>query len=219
MQRMTLRLALTSLLACGAFAIGCGDGGGGTVITPDAPSDDVAADASTDAAGDSDAVTPPTDNPPPDDVPQVDAPADVTPMDVPDDTPPADVTPPVDVPPADVPPVDVPPVDVPPADVPPVDVPPVDVPPMDVPPVDVPPADVPPADVPPADVPPVDVPPVDAGVNGHRATSLVGAGGVMRSPSYRMVSTLGQSTIHQTVMRSTGFRLRGGVVGASGGSR
>ena len=192
MQRMTLRLALTSLLACGAFAIGCGDGGSGTVITPDAPSDDVAADASTDATGDGADATPPTDNPTPDDVPQVDAPADVTPpMDVPGDTTPDDAA------------VDVPPVDVPITDVPPVDVPPVDVPPVDV----------------PADIPPVDVPPVDAGVNGHRATSLVGAGGVMRSPSYRMVSTLGQSTIHQTVMRSTGFRLRGGVVGASGGSR
>lgn len=60
----------------------------------------------------------------------------------------------------------------------------------------------------------------DAGaLRGHPATAFVAAGSVMSSPSYRMVSTLGQSTIHQTVMRSTGYRLRGGLVGATAGSR
>ena len=186
MQRMTLRLALTSLLACGALSLGCGDSGGGTVIPPDAESDaatDASVDAAPDAAPDAvDDTTPTPDNPPPvdapEDVPTVDAPEDTTAMDVPVDMAPVDV--PVDVM------MDVP---------------------MDIP-VDMAPVDV-----------PADMPPMDAGVSGHRATSLVGAGGVMRSPSYRMVSTLGQSTIHQTVMRSTGFRLNGGVVGASGGSR
>ena len=92
-------------------------------------------------------------------------------------------------------------------------------PPLDAP-VDVVAPDVAPPDVtPPVDVP-VDVAPVvDAGVRGRRGTGLVSSGEVMRSPSYRMVSTLGQSSIHQTVMRSTGFRLRGGLVGATGGSR
>lgn len=73
-------------------------------------------------------------------------------------------------------------------------------------------------DVTPVDAP-VDVAPVDAGVRGRRATALVSSGEVMRSPSYRMVSTLGQASIHQTVMRSTAFRLRGGLIGATGGSR
>jgi hypothetical protein len=72
--------------------------------------------------------------------------------------------------------------------------------------------------MPPVDVA-TDVGPVDAGVRGRRGTGLVSSGEVMRSPSYRMVSTLGQSSIHQTVMRSAGFRLRGGLVGATGGSR
>ncbi len=61
--------------------------------------------------------------------------------------------------------------------------------------------------------------PMGTELAGHRATALVSSGAVMRSPSYRMVSTLGQSSIHQTVMRSLGFRLRGGLVGATGGSR
>ncbi len=71
---------------------------------------------------------------------------------------------------------------------------------------------------PPVDVP-ADVMRVDAGVRGRRGAGLVSSGEVMRSPSYRMVSTLGQSSIHQTVMRSAGFRLRGGLIGATGGSR
>lgn len=202
MQRMTLRLALTSLMACGALALGCGDSGGGTVVTPDASETDASVDTAVDAAPDAAPDTAEDTTP---DTPQpVDAPDDTTTMDVPVDMAPVDV--PVDMAPIDVP-VDMAPVDVP------VDMgvdASVDAP-MDVP-VDMPP------DMPPVDVP-MDMPVVDAGVNGHPASSLVGAGGVMRSPSYRMVSTLGQSTIHQTVMRSTGFRLQGGVVGASGGSR
>jgi hypothetical protein len=70
-------------------------------------------------------------------------------------------------------------------------------------------------DVPP---PPPDVP-MMTGLPGRRGTALVSNGAVMRSPSFRMVSTLGQSSIHQTVMRSLSFRLRGGLVGATGGSR
>jgi hypothetical protein len=194
MQRMTLRLALTSLVACGALALGCGDGGGGTVITPDVPSGDATPDSAADAADDTTDATP-TDTPTPDDTPQADASTDAPSVDAtPDDA--ADVTSPSDAP---------------------SDTSPIDVPPADVPVMDVPPADVPPADVPPPDVTPMDAGPT--GVAGHRATSLVAAGGVMRSPSFRMISTLGQSTIHQTVMRSTGYRLRGGVVGASGGTR
>jgi len=61
--------------------------------------------------------------------------------------------------------------------------------------------------------------PMGTTLAGRRGTALVSNGAVMRSPSYRMVSTLGQSSIHQTVMRSLGFRLRGGLVGATGGSR
>ncbi|MDB4930754.1 MAG: hypothetical protein JWM10_3238 [Myxococcaceae bacterium] len=64
--------------------------------------------------------------------------------------------------------------------------------------------------------------PNDGGVargRGHTASSLVGAGALLTSPNYRMVSTLGQSSIHQSVLQSPGFRLRGGLVGASGGSR
>lgn len=55
------------------------------------------------------------------------------------------------------------------------------------------------------------------GVRAHRATALVSAGDVMTSTGFRMISTLGQSSIHQGTLQSTGFRLRGGLVGASGG--
>ncbi|MBI5512961.1 MAG: hypothetical protein HY909_04290 [Deltaproteobacteria bacterium] len=53
----------------------------------------------------------------------------------------------------------------------------------------------------------------------HRGGALVGAGGVMLSSRFRMVSTLGQSTVHVGTMRSAGFRLQGGLVGATGDRR
>lgn len=55
------------------------------------------------------------------------------------------------------------------------------------------------------------------GLQAHRGTAFVNAGGVMTSTGFRMISTLGQSTVHQGTLRSTGFRIRGGLVGATGG--
>jgi hypothetical protein len=62
----------------------------------------------------------------------------------------------------------------------------------------------------------------DAGpsrTRGHTATSLVSAGALLTSPNFRMVSTLGQPSMLRSVLQSPNFRLRGGLVGASGGSR
>jgi hypothetical protein len=72
-----------------------------------------------------------------------------------------------------------------------------------------------------------DAPPGDARDGGspgfalrpYRGGALVGAGGVMLSSRFRMVSTLGQSTVHVGTMRSAGFRLQGGLVGATGDRR
>lgn len=64
------------------------------------------------------------------------------------------------------------------------------------------------------------VPPADAGmtgVRGHAAASLVSTGHVLQSAGFRMVSTLGATSPQQGTMRSTGFRLVGGLVGATGG--
>lgn len=58
----------------------------------------------------------------------------------------------------------------------------------------------------------------DASVRAHRGTALVNAGGVMNSTRFRMLSTLGQSSVHQGAMRSTTFRLQGGLIGATGGT-
>ena len=224
-------LSITAVLWLGLVA-GCGDAqsvlaGGDSGLGADVQGDGTAPDdATSDAMSDASADSPEVADAPGDgagdagdasDASDAGDASDATP---PMDVPPADVT---DVPPVDVE-MDVPPVDVP-MDVPPVDVPPMDVTPMDIPPVDVP-MDVPPIDVM-MDVPPVDmgvpdVPPVDVGptvIRGHRATSVVSAGSVMTSRSYRMVSTLGQSSITQSVRQSTRFRLRGGLVGASGGTR
>ncbi len=55
------------------------------------------------------------------------------------------------------------------------------------------------------------------GTMGRTGTSLVSAGGVMNSRSFRMVSTLGQPSLHLGVLRSARFVLRGGLVGTIGG--
>jgi hypothetical protein len=55
-------------------------------------------------------------------------------------------------------------------------------------------------------------------INPHRGSELVNAGNVMRSPRNTMISTFGQSTQNQVTMTSPRARLRGGFVGATGGS-
>ncbi len=198
-SRTLASLTLIAMLA------GCGDDPPGTVIQPD---------ASGDAVGDG--TTPPDGQPPPDGAPMDDVPVpppDMTPP-PPDGAPPAETG--VDAS-TDAVDMDVP---APPPDAEtdvPVGMDMVTPPPdADGPDVVVPPDAAPDAE-PDAMVPP-DVP-VMTGIPGHRATALVANGAVMRSPSFKLVSTLGQSSIHQTVMRSLGFRLRGGLVGATGGSR
>ena len=185
-----MRAKTLATLTLMTLLVGCGDDPPGSVITPDA-SGETGADGNT-----PDGLPPP----PPDGTPP--PPPDGAPM---DDVPP----PPQDVPPGDAG-VDAVDMDVPPPPDGGDDVPIG----MDTPPP--PDADGPDAPAPDVIVMP-DVP--MTGLAGHRATALVSSGAVMRSPSYRMVSTLGQSSIHQTVMRSLGYRLRGGLVGATGGSR
>lgn len=51
---------------------------------------------------------------------------------------------------------------------------------------------------------------------GHEGSELVSAGEVCESPEYRLVYTLGQPTTNQQTMNSTGYRLQGGFVGATG---
>ena len=189
-----------------ALLTGCGDDPPGSVIQPD---------ASGDAVGDGN-VLPDGQPPPPDG-----APMDDVPTPPPDTTPPPDGAPPretgVDAGP-DAVDMDVPP---PPPDAgmdAPIGMdmaPPPDADGPDTP----PPPDAPPSDADGPDAPPPPDVPMMTGIAGHRGTALVANGAVMRSPSYKLVSTLGQSSIHQTVMRSLGFRLRGGLVGATGGSR
>ncbi len=202
-----MRAKTLATLTLMTLLVGCGDDPPGSVITPDA-SGETGADGNT-----PDGLPPP----PPDGTPP--PPPDGAPM---DDVPP----PPQDVPPGDAG-VDAVDMDVPPPPDGGMDVPiGMDTPPPpdadgpDVPGPDVivtPDADGP--DVPGPDVIVMPDVPMGTEIAGHRATALVSNGAVMRSPSYRMVSTLGQSSIHQTVMRSLGFRLRGGLVGATGGSR
>jgi hypothetical protein len=52
--------------------------------------------------------------------------------------------------------------------------------------------------------------------DGHEGTEFVNAGEVCESPGYRLVYTLGQPTTNQETMTSTGYRLQGGFVGATG---
>jgi hypothetical protein len=51
---------------------------------------------------------------------------------------------------------------------------------------------------------------------GPSATSFVNAGEVSKSPGYKLVWTLGQSTQNQSKMSSTNYRVQGGLVGANG---
>lgn len=48
------------------------------------------------------------------------------------------------------------------------------------------------------------------------AADMVSAGNTARSPSYRMVFTLGQPTQNQGKTTSPSYRLQGGLVGANG---
>lgn len=52
---------------------------------------------------------------------------------------------------------------------------------------------------------------------GHSGAELVSAGQVGRSASYEMVFTLGQPSPAQGTHGSPSYRLRGGIVGATGG--
>jgi hypothetical protein len=56
-------------------------------------------------------------------------------------------------------------------------------------------------------------------VRPHSATDIVSGGTVMKSPGFTMIGTLGQSSQHQGVTTSAGFKLRGGLVGATGSSK
>ncbi|WP_437970219.1 hypothetical protein WMF04_13340 [Sorangium sp. So ce260] len=51
---------------------------------------------------------------------------------------------------------------------------------------------------------------------GVAASDVVSAGKVVRSPSYRMVFTLGQPTQNQGKTTSPSYRMQGGLVGANG---
>ncbi|MGK3972462.1 hypothetical protein WMF38_12185 [Sorangium sp. So ce118] len=51
---------------------------------------------------------------------------------------------------------------------------------------------------------------------GVAASDVVSAGEVVRSPSYRMVFTLGQPTQNQGKTTSPSYRMQGGLVGANG---
>jgi hypothetical protein len=55
--------------------------------------------------------------------------------------------------------------------------------------------------------------PVDQGV---QATAFVSAGGVAKSPNFRMAFTLGQSTQNQGRTKSGSFAMQGGLIGATG---
>lgn len=52
--------------------------------------------------------------------------------------------------------------------------------------------------------------------HGPAAQDIVSSGEVSKSPSYKLVWTLGQSTQNQSKMSSAGYRLQGGLVGANG---
>lgn len=51
---------------------------------------------------------------------------------------------------------------------------------------------------------------------GPPGNALVSAGDRVSSPSYTLVFTMGQSTINQTKMTSSSYRLQGGLIGATG---
>jgi hypothetical protein len=54
------------------------------------------------------------------------------------------------------------------------------------------------------------------GPHGPQASQLVNSGDVVKSPSYKMVFTLGQPTQNQTKTTSPSYRMQGGLVGANG---
>ncbi|MDC0744349.1 hypothetical protein [Polyangium mundeleinium] len=57
------------------------------------------------------------------------------------------------------------------------------------------------------------MPPVPPGPPGMETVS---AGDVMKSPSYKMVFTLGQPTQNQSKTTSPSYRMQGGLIGANG---
>ena len=52
--------------------------------------------------------------------------------------------------------------------------------------------------------------------NGHSATEMVTGGEFAKSQKYKMVFTFGQPTQNQGKMMSSSYRMRGGLVGATG---
>lgn len=56
-------------------------------------------------------------------------------------------------------------------------------------------------------------PPVEPGPPGN---ALVSAGNYVTSPNFKLVFTMGQSTINQSKMNSPNYRLQGGLIGATG---
>lgn len=55
-----------------------------------------------------------------------------------------------------------------------------------------------------------------AGMHGPGASQMVNGGDVVKSPGYKMVFTLGQPTQNQTRTTSPGYRMQGGLIGATG---
>ena len=55
--------------------------------------------------------------------------------------------------------------------------------------------------------------------NGAPATETVTAGEVSKSPNYKMVFTFGQPTQNQGTTTSPGYRMQGGLVGATGSAK
>ncbi|HRI68243.1 MAG TPA: hypothetical protein PK156_28635 [Polyangium sp.] len=51
---------------------------------------------------------------------------------------------------------------------------------------------------------------------GHSATEMVTAGEFAKSQKYKMVFTFGQPSQNQAKMMSSSYRMRGGLVGATG---
>jgi hypothetical protein len=54
---------------------------------------------------------------------------------------------------------------------------------------------------------------------GVPATETVSAGEVSTSPNYKMVFTFGQPTQNQGKTTSPGYRMQGGLVGATGSAK
>ncbi|MBK9263693.1 MAG: hypothetical protein IPM54_28305 [Polyangiaceae bacterium] len=52
--------------------------------------------------------------------------------------------------------------------------------------------------------------------HGPGSQAFVNAGEVSKSPGYKLVWTMGQSTQNQSTMSSDGYRLQGGLIGATG---